>query len=175
MNGDPSTLDAIKASQLSFDVIMALFSRRVSAGLPHLLSLVSPLAGDPLHNRAACTQPCNVNTHSRANCSPGAQLCEQWGHGCVNKGARLCASARLCTGSPVFTVPSTVCSGAQHRWRQRLEWGRSPWRPLVGLQSLYPLFKPSHSLSREDRTPADFILIFRWVAERLDSRWRHQI
>ena len=39
--------------------------------------------GDPLHSRAACTQPCNVNTHSRAHCSPGARLCEQWG-------ARLC-------------------------------------------------------------------------------------
>ena len=57
--------------------------------------------GDPLHSRAACTQPCNVNTHSRAHCSPGARLCEQWGHGCVNNGARLCASARLCRGSPV--------------------------------------------------------------------------
>ena len=33
-----------------------------------------------LHSRAACTQPCNVNTHSRAHCSPGARLCEQWGH-----------------------------------------------------------------------------------------------
>ena len=40
--------------------------------------------GDPLHSRAACTQPCYVNTHSRAHCSPGARLCEQWGHGCVN-------------------------------------------------------------------------------------------
>ena len=57
--------------------------------------------GDPLHSRAACTQPCNVNTHRRAHCSPGARLCEQWGHGCVNNGARLCASARLCRGSPV--------------------------------------------------------------------------
>ena len=59
--------------------------------------------GDPLHSRAACTQPCNVNTHSRAHCSPGARLCEQWGHGCVNNGARLCASAQLCRGSPVIT------------------------------------------------------------------------
>ena len=59
--------------------------------------------GDPLHNRAACTQPCNVNTHSRAHCSPGARLCEQWEHGCVNNGARLCASARLCRGSPVIS------------------------------------------------------------------------
>ena len=59
--------------------------------------------GDPLHSRAACTQPCNVNTHSRAHCSPGARLCEQWGHGCVNNGARLCASARLCRGSPVIS------------------------------------------------------------------------
>ena len=58
--------------------------------------------GDPLHSRAACTQPCNVNIHSRAHCSPGARLCEQWGHGCVNNGARLCASARLCRGSPVI-------------------------------------------------------------------------
>ena len=60
--------------------------------------------GDPLHSRAACTQPCNINTHSRAHCSPGARLCEQWGHGCVNNGARLCASARLCRGSPVFLI-----------------------------------------------------------------------
>ena len=59
------------------------------------------ITGDPLHSRAACTQPCNVNTHSRAHCSPGARLCEQWEHGCVNNGARLCASARLCRGSPV--------------------------------------------------------------------------
>ena len=44
------------------------------------------ITGDPLHSRAACTQPCNVNTHSRAHCSPGARLCEQWGHGCVNNG-----------------------------------------------------------------------------------------
>ena len=64
--------------------------------------------GDPLHNRAACTQPCNVNTHSRAPCSPGARLCEQWGHGCVNNGARLCASARLCRGSPVITRSNTI-------------------------------------------------------------------
>ena len=69
--------------------------------------------GDPLHSRAACAQPCNVNTHSRAHWSPGARLCEQWGHGCVNNGARLCASARLCRGSPVmfttnYTVPWTI-------------------------------------------------------------------
>ena len=62
------------------------------------------ITGDPLHSRAACTQPCNVNTHSRAHCSPGARLCSQWGHGCVNNGARLCASARLCRGSPVIIV-----------------------------------------------------------------------
>ena len=64
--------------------------------------------GDPLHSRAACTQPCNVNTHSRAHCSPGARLCEQWGHGCVNNGARLCASARLCRGSPVGHYPLII-------------------------------------------------------------------
>ena len=66
------------------------------------------LTGDPLHSRAACTQPCNVNTHSRAYCSPGARLCEQWGHGCVNNGARLCASARLCRGSPVVLLLNHV-------------------------------------------------------------------
>ena len=60
------------------------------------------ITGDPLHSRAACTQPCNVNTHSRAHCSPGARLCEQWGHGCVNNGARLCASARLSRGLSVI-------------------------------------------------------------------------
>ena len=68
------------------------------------LAGVAPvLTGDPLHSRAACTQPCNVNTHSRAHCSRGARLCEQWVHGCVNNGTRLCASARLCRGSPVIT------------------------------------------------------------------------
>ena len=66
----------------------------------HLL-LISKVTGDPLHSRAACTQLCNLNTHSRAYCSPGARLCEQWGHGCVNNEARLCARARLCRGSPV--------------------------------------------------------------------------
>ena len=69
--------------------------------LSNAFSFKTTLTGDPLHSRAACTQPCNVNTHSRAHCSPGARLCEQWGHGCVNNGARLCASARLCRGSPV--------------------------------------------------------------------------
>ena len=69
--------------------------------LPVIVSCQGNNTGDPLHSRAACTQPCNVNTHSRAHCSPGARLCEQWGHGCVNNGARLCASARLCRGSPV--------------------------------------------------------------------------
>ena len=70
-------------------------------------SVLAKLTGDPLHSRAACTQPCNVNTHSHAHCSPGARLCEQWGHGCVNNGARLCASARLCRGSPVKLHPIT--------------------------------------------------------------------
>ena len=64
--------------------------------------------GDPPHSRAACTQPCDVNTHSRAHCSPGARLCEQWGHGCVNNGARLCASARLCRGSPVISADAMM-------------------------------------------------------------------
>ena len=68
-------------------------------------TLLPNFTGDPLHSRAACTQPCNVNTHSRAHCSPGARLCEQWGHGCVNNGAQLCASARLCRGSPVIYQP----------------------------------------------------------------------
>ena len=67
------------------------------------------ITGDPLHSRAACTQLCNVNTHSRAHCSPGARLCEQWEHGCVNNGARLCASARLCRGSPV-SIPQEICT-----------------------------------------------------------------
>ena len=80
-----------------------------------MINLSNPLiTGDPLHSRAACTQPCNVNTHSRAHCSPGARLCEQWEHGCVNNGARLCASARLCRGSPVLmlmwlSVPDFNC------------------------------------------------------------------
>ena len=66
------------------------------------IDMMSHNHGWPSNSRAACTQPCNVNTHSRAHCSPGARLCEQWGHGCVNNGARLCASARLCRGSPVI-------------------------------------------------------------------------
>ena len=60
--------------------------------------------GWPSTQPGSCTQPCNVNTHSRAHCSPGARLCEQWGHGSVNNGARLCASARLRRGSPVWMV-----------------------------------------------------------------------
>ena len=65
------------------------------------IPILSRYTDDPLQSRTACTQPYNVNTHSRAHCSPGARLCEQWGHGWVNNGARLCASARLCRGSPV--------------------------------------------------------------------------
>ena len=74
---------------------------KISGAYAHLDCITSNITGDPLHSRAACTQPCSVNTHSRAHCSPGARLCGQWGHGCVNNGARLCASARLCRGSPV--------------------------------------------------------------------------
>ena len=86
-------------------------------GQPFCLGLnVITFTGDPLHSRAACTQPCNVNTHSRAHCSPGARLCEQWGHGCVNNGARLCASARLCRGSPV----TLFCSYFRHTGSPRL-------------------------------------------------------
>ena len=50
------------------------------------------------------TQPGSLHTalqRKYTHCSPGARLCEQWGHSCVNNGARLCASARLCRGSPV--------------------------------------------------------------------------
>ena len=82
------------------------FSFANASGFSSLLSNI--ITGDPLHSRAACTQPCNVNTHSRAHCSPGARLCEQWVHGCVNNGARLCASARLCRGSPVI-IPFHTC------------------------------------------------------------------
>ena len=76
--------------------------------------------GDPLHSRAACTQPCNVNTHRRAHCSPGARLCGQWGHGCVNNGARLCASARLCGGPPVFSYQSG-CGCGLSQWDTTLQ------------------------------------------------------
>ena len=53
------------------------------------------------------TQPCSLFS--------GARLCEQWEHGCVNNGARLCASARLCRGSPVcifswLFASSCLCS-----------------------------------------------------------------
>ena len=80
-----------------------IFTRQFLSAFSKLAPVVrhEDFTGDPLHSRAACTQPCNVNTHSRAHCSPGARLCEQWEHGCVNNGARLCASARLCRGSPV--------------------------------------------------------------------------
>ena len=82
-----------------YEVIMWLYAFRHS----HLrlgrnkncsccISYLSIFTGDPLHSRVACSQPWNVDTHSRAHCSPGARLCEQWGHGCVNSGARLCAS-----------------------------------------------------------------------------------
>ena len=87
--------------------------------------------GDPLHSRAADMQPCNVNTHSRAHCSPGARLCEQWGHGCVNNGARLCASARLCRGSPVLSGLYGMCNQKYNL--------TSPWRPLLGPLNWHPL------------------------------------
>ena len=45
------------------------------------------------------TQPCSLFSRAR--------LCEQWGHGCVNNGAQLCASARLCRGSPVSIFKRT--------------------------------------------------------------------
>ena len=98
-------------------------------GLPwhFLYSKYLNITGDPLHSRAACTQPCNVNSHSRAHCSPGARLCEQWGHGCVNNGARLCASARLCRGSPVnigfnsSPPAASLCVGELgHHWFRKL-------------------------------------------------------
>ena len=94
---------------------------------PSYLGLTRSIStGDPLHSRAACTQPCNVNTQSRAHCSPGAQLCEQWGHSCVNNGARLCASARLCRGSPVISLllmPWLLTSPGHQQpwyWRHRI-------------------------------------------------------
>ena len=77
---------------------------------PHACVTRYLITGDPLHSWAAYTLPCNENTHSRAHCSPGARLCEQLGHGCVNNGARLCASARLCRGSPV------LMSSCWHPW-----------------------------------------------------------
>ena len=87
-----------------------------------IYQLVTCITGDPLHSRAACTQPCNVNTHSRAHCSPGARLCEQWEHGCVNNGARLCASARLCRGSPVCML---CCEAHRAGWLPSRGY---PWR-----------------------------------------------
>ena len=53
--------------------------RRRSSCYSFIYFTVNITTGDPLHSRAACTQPCNVNTHSRAHCSPGARLCQQWG------------------------------------------------------------------------------------------------
>ena len=91
-------------------------------GFSHGL-LIFIITGDPLHSRAACTQPCNVNTHSRAHCSPGARLCEQWGHGCVNNGARLCASARLCRGSPVIILARFLLSEMIQIWGFQVIYG----------------------------------------------------
>ena len=108
--------------------------------------------GDPLHSRAACTQPCNVNTHSRANCSPGARLCKQWGHGCVNNGARLCASARLCRGSPVQLDPSQQTSS---QFQSRVNslgpsdaiWRWRSWSTLVQVMACC-LRAPCHYLNQ---------------------------
>ena len=47
---------------------------------------MSQFHGWPSTQPGSCTQPCNVNTHSRAHCSPETRLCEQWEHGCVNNG-----------------------------------------------------------------------------------------
>ena len=91
---------------ISIKISLKYVTRGPIHNIPALVQITawlrpSNVTGDPLHSRAACTQPCNVNTFSHAHCSHGARLCEQWGHGCVNNGARLCASDRLCRGSPV--------------------------------------------------------------------------
>ena len=104
-NTMPADALAPKVARASVGTVLVVSDRQ------HVLLFQSRfhiLTGDPLHSRAACTQPCNVNAHSRAHCSPGARLCEQWGHGCVNNWARLCASARLCRGSPVILEPRQI-------------------------------------------------------------------
>ena len=115
----PLTLNMLNCLKITKDVFTVpiiwwvLFNWRIpdSNGATRYVACPIP-TGDPLHSRAACTQPCNVNTHSRAHCSPGARLCEQWGHGCENNGARLCTSAWLCRGSPVIpTIPVLLMPG----------------------------------------------------------------
>ena len=100
--------------KLSLFMHQTRFKSRILEMECHLGNRV--ITGDPLHSRAACTQPCNVNTNSRAHCSPGARLCEQWGHGCVNNGARLCASARLCRGSPVVMLNHQFVLFQNYMW-----------------------------------------------------------
>ena len=131
-----------------FPAQMASNAENVSIWLRHHVIYVY-ITGDPLHSRAACTQPCNVNTHSRAHCSPGARLCEQWGHGCVNNGARLCASARLCRGSPVYMrareYVAAVCGYACGRecaciiYNVRVLYGNT-WGGSGGVLSQFPPF-----------------------------------
>ena len=77
----------MKIYKISFKISLKFVPRVWINNIP----LVQIITGDPLHSRAACTQPCNVNTHSRAHCSPSlfsrgtavwtmeARLCEQWG------------------------------------------------------------------------------------------------
>ena len=81
----------------------------------------SNLTGDPLHSRAACTQPCNVNTHSRAHCSPG--------HGCVNNGS----TAVSTMGHGCVQVPGCV---EGHPWIST--WISNHMPSKVGDEITYP-------------------------------------
>ena len=132
--------------------------------------------GDPLHSRAACTQPCNVNTHSRAHCSPGARLCEQWWHGCVNNGARLCASARLCRGSPVIPTRTSRSVRTPQRAlcdpRKTINWHLcdTDWRTLAkghALQ-LHQCCGTTYRQTSNDPRPWTFLsLVLRLVCSNL--------
>ena len=153
--------NTLHASQYHFDGLVQVCSNSSAWGIELLQSCTKPsiydlanlllticiITGDPLHSRAACTQPCNVNTHSRAHCSPGARLCEQRGHGCVNNWARLCASARLCRGSPVTiasTSSNTVSCPSCHYWDHYSS----------AMSSWYPTFRWVAVTKLNDRIPA---------------------
>ena len=136
----------------------SLISSAMACGM--LSRVSSPqqiLTGDPLHSRAACTQPCNVNTHSRAHCSRGARLCEQWVHGCVNNGCTAvwtmghgCVQVPGCVeGHPWYwLIVNWIVIEHKHQWK----WNQNTII-AVQINALENIFK----CERNDRLVFHFI------------------
>ena len=93
--------------------------------------------------------PCSRRTNT------GCRVCGKKGHGLENHMAqtRSGISGQLCCAE-----------------------GVSPWWPLLGPISWYPIFRSSHCNSTEDRAPVDFIYVARSSDElqRLDYMMGYQ-